>query len=110
MATNTTTTPASDGSAAEPAAPKRSYRASRPTNWLRSFREQRGWSQNDLAVKLNENGGTVYDGSVISHWESGSRIPSGDNKHALCVLMGLTWQQLGEIIEREAKQEVATST
>ncbi len=110
MATHTTTAPVTDGSAAESAAPKRGHRASKPTNWLRSFREQRGWSQNDLAVRLNENGGTVYDGSVISHWESGSRIPSGDNKHALCVLMGLTWQQLGEIIEREAKQDLTSVT
>ena len=101
MATHTTTTPVTDGSAAEATvAPKRSHRSSSPTNWLRSFREAHGWSQNDLAVRINENGGTVYDGSVISHWESGSRVPSGDNKHALCVIMGLTWQQLGELIER----------
>lgn len=109
MATSTTTPPVTESVEGE-AAPKRSYRSSKPTNWLRSFRESKGWSQNDLAVQLNENGGTVYDGSVISHWESGSRIPSGDNKHALCMIMGLTWQQLGEIIEREAKQEVAPST
>lgn len=102
MATTTTNTPVTDASAAESvAAPKRSHRSSSPTNWLRSFRESHGWSQNDLAVRINENGGTVYDGSVISHWESGSRVPSGDNKHALCVIMGLTWQQLGELIERK---------
>lgn len=53
--------------------------------WLRRSRVSRGMTQDMLANTINQNGGTVINGSVISHWESGARRPNGANLLAMCL-------------------------
>lgn len=57
--------------------------------WLRGVRSQRGMTQDQLADAINAHGGTVTNGSVICHWESGARRPNGGNLLAMCLALDI---------------------
>lgn len=57
--------------------------------WLRNLRTQRNLTQDQLADAINRSGGTVTNGSVICHWESGARRPNGGNLLAMCLALDI---------------------
>lgn len=57
--------------------------------WLRTIRVERGLTQDQLAWRINANGGTVTNGSVICHWETGARRPNGANLLAMCLALDI---------------------
>jgi hypothetical protein len=46
-------------------------------------------TQDQLAWRINANGGTVTNGSVICHWETGARRPNGANLLAMCLALDI---------------------
>lgn len=56
--------------------------------WLAAYRIQLDLTQDDLATRINAAGGKVTNGSVICHWEAGSRRPNGMNLLAMCEALG----------------------
>ena len=56
---------------------------------LKRAREQRNWSQEALAEKLDTTGQTV------SRWERGAAAPTPYYRQQLCALLGMTPQELG---------------
>ncbi len=61
---------------------------------LRYERERRGWSQADLAGKVNSDFKTVH------RWESGKSVPRPYYRQILCDLFGKSAEELG-LIEKE---------
>ncbi len=51
---------------------------------LRQLREDRGWSQLDLALRLG------VSQNAVSKWESGRVVPSEANRYRLMVLFAST--------------------
>ncbi len=68
---------------------------------LRAAREKRGWSQNELAKRLDVNELTV------GRWERGERSPQLLYRARLCELFGMTAEELGlsETAERLTEVE-----
>ncbi len=64
-----------------------------PNLRLRHERELRGWSQKDVADRLNTNTFTV------SRWERGEAVPSPHFRQQLCELFGKNAEELGLIRE-----------
>jgi transcriptional regulator with XRE-family HTH domain len=60
---------------------------------LKRERQQRGWSQGDLARKIG------VDDNVISRWERGRITPSPYYRQKLCELFGKSVQELGFLAE-----------
>src|SRR3989440_12674905 len=56
---------------------------------LRYEREKRGWSQADLAEKVN------CDTKTIGRWESGDSIPRPYYRQLLCEILGKNAEELG---------------
>ncbi len=57
--------------------------ARQPKKTIRQLREERGWSQLNLALRLG-----VVEGSV-SRWERGVRVPSEVDRRRLADLFGV---------------------
>lgn len=68
----------------------------RPNNLLRQQRVQRGWSQARVAERLQELGGST-DSKLVGKWERGVIRPSPFYQERLCLIYGVTAEQLGLI-------------
>ncbi len=60
----------------------------RPTKTIRQLREERGWSQLDVAQRLG-----VHE-SMVSRWDRGERVPRARTQQRLAVLFGLSVDQI----------------
>jgi transcriptional regulator with XRE-family HTH domain len=80
--------------------------------WLFRNRTAQGMTQDELARRINSNGGTVINGSVISHWESGNRSPNAENVLALCVVFDVEIAKMMSIckVRKALKAESAEAT
>jgi len=56
---------------------------------IRQLREQKGWSQKELAAKLN-----LPRQSTVSSWETGRNGPNPTQREALCKLFNITLNEL----------------
>ncbi len=63
---------------------------------IRQLREERDWSQLDVAVRLRVSVASV------SNWERGIRTPRWDHLHALAHLFGIN---VADIAEEPAPQD-----
>src|SRR5437660_5942287 len=61
-----------------------------PNLWLRDAREERGWTQKDVADRI----GAPHPLN-ISRWESGTAFPRSHYIEQLCLLFGKTPRELG---------------
>lgn len=71
--------------------------------WISARRVAMGATQDELAARINANGGNIVNGSVISHWEKGNRRPSGQNLVAMCLALGVGLDRVMQILQ--AKQD-----
>ncbi|MBV9709747.1 MAG: helix-turn-helix transcriptional regulator, partial [Ktedonobacteraceae bacterium] len=62
---------------------------------LKYEREQRGWSQQELAKKLDVDPKTVY------RWESTSHLPQPLLRRRLCELFGKSAEEFGLLNEQQ---------
>ena len=67
-----------------------------PNLFLKRERERQGWSQADLAEKIENDKGTGYiDVKTVGRWERGEAVPSLKLRYQLRVLFGKDDQELG---------------
>jgi transcriptional regulator with XRE-family HTH domain len=71
-----------------------------PKYVLRSMREKRGWTQEELAEKIGTTGVTV------SRWESGVTSPSAFFRKKLSTVYGMSVEELGSLLKEDTNQEV----
>ena len=64
------------------------YESWKATNPFRVFRQNRGWSGKEAAVRLDVSVNT------IANWEGGSSPPNEENTLAMAELMGLSREAL----------------
>ncbi len=77
--------------------------------WLALRRAEMALTQDELAARINTFGGDIVNGSVISHWESGSRRPNGVNLMAVCQALDVGIAQVQKLMSyKEPSTEVAT--
>lgn len=67
--------------------------------WIGAQRVAIGATQDELAARINANGGNIVNGSVISHWEKGNRRPSGQNLVAMCLALGVGLDRVMQILQ-----------
>lgn len=67
--------------------------AKTPNHALRRAREQRGWSQEQVAAQIGASAFTVH------RWEQGITAPSPYYRQKLCALFGLSLEELGVLSE-----------
>jgi len=67
--------------------------------WISAQRVAIGATQDELAARINANGGNIVNGSVISHWEKGNRRPSGQNLVAMCLALGVGLDRVMQILQ-----------
>lgn len=67
-----------------------SYRGFRGDH-LRTLREERGWTQEGLAVRVG-----VYP-TMIGKWERGDMVPAADRLSRLCALLGARPQEFTSV-------------
>jgi Predicted NTPase (NACHT family) len=79
---------------------------STPNYLLRKARIERGWTQEDVAHKLN------IDAQTISTWERGSRLPSLRSRTQLCELFEKSLEELGlqQQDDKHESQPIAPSS
>lgn len=75
--------------------------AGRFPTWLRDIRKVKALSQDQLAAAINANGGNVFNGSVICHWETGRRRPNGLNLLALCCALEINMTDAQRVMASE---------
>lgn len=75
-----------------------------PNTRLRRERQLRGWSQ----ARVGEQIGS--DAINVSRWERGFSSPSPYFREKLCLLFGMTAEQLGLLPDREPAEAVAVQT
>ena len=63
-------------------------RQGQPKKTIRQLREERGWAQLDVAIRL---GVTV---STVSLWERGLRVPTLANLNRLARLFGVSLREI----------------
>lgn len=82
--------------------------ARRPNTRLKREREQRGWSQNELAERV---GSTQVN---VSRWENGDTVPGPYFRQKLAELFGRSIEQLGLIAfnaeEQQEEADIPTET
>ena len=71
--------------------------------WIGAQRVAIGATQDELAARINANGGNIVNGSVISHWEKGNRRPSGQNLVAMCLALGVGLDRVMQILQVPAQ-------
>jgi len=71
------------------------------STWVRTMRSSRGMTQDQLAASIQANGGSVTNGSVICHWESGTRRPNGMNLIALCMSLDVGMAEAQEVLSEK---------
>ncbi len=76
--------------------------------WIAAQRVTAGATQDELAARINANGGNIVNGSVISHWEKGNRRPSGQNLVALCLALGVGLDRVMQILQVPTRAPGAT--
>jgi transcriptional regulator with XRE-family HTH domain len=70
----------------------------KPNYLLKRAREQRGWSQNQLALEIHAKyPGVAVTGKEVGRWERGTRIPGSYYRGKLCVVLGKSASELGFI-------------
>src|SRR6266581_4936181 len=69
---------------------------------LRYERERRGWSQADLAERVNSDFKTVH------RWETGKSVPRPYHRQLLCDLFGKNAEELG-LIEKHRTAKSTTA-
>ena len=74
---------------------------SRPRKTIRQLREERDWSQVELAARL---GVARY---TVQQWEIGARLPSARNWWRLADLFGISVQELVTGHVEQVRQEMA---
>lgn len=74
--------------------------------WLRGVRSQRGMTQDQLADAINAHGGTVTNGSVVCHWESGARRPNGGNLLAMCLALDISIAEAQRALSVPSSQDL----
>lgn len=92
--------PAESAPEAKPTTPNETF-----AQWIGARRVAMGATQDELAARINANGGNIVNGSVISHWEKGNRRPSGQNLVAMCLALGVGLDRVMQILQ--AKQNPA---
>ena len=75
--------------------------SSRPRKTIRQLREERDWSQVELAARL---GVARY---TVQQWEIGTRLPSARNWWRLADLFGISVQELVTGHVEQVRQEMA---
>ena len=71
---------------------------------LRYERERRGWSQADLASKVNS------DPKTVARWERGAGLPRPYHRQALCAIFGKNAEEFGLISGPRASPETAPTS
>ena len=66
-------------------------------NKIRQLREERDWTQNDLAKKIDKSQKT------ISSWEKGRTNPKVKELHQLCDVFGCTYETLTGIKQHDTQ-------
>lgn len=80
----------------------------KPNYLLRREREQRGWSQNQLAREIHARyPGVAVTGKEVGRWERGTRIPGSYYREKLCVVLEKSASELGFIPPDEPGKENA---
>ena len=74
--------------------------SSRPRKTIRQLREERDWSQVELAARLGVSRYTVQQ------WEVGARLPSARNWWRLADLFGISVQELVTGHVEQVRQEM----
>jgi predicted ATPase/DNA-binding transcriptional regulator YiaG len=67
-----------------------------PNHWLRQAREERGWTLEEVARRIN-----LPDAQMVGRWERGIHRPQPHHRRMLCELFGKSPQELGLISERK---------
>ena len=75
--------------------------SSRPRKTIRQLREERDWSQVELAARL---GVARY---TVQQWEVGARLPSARNWWRLADLFGISVQELVTSHDAQVRHEMA---
>ena len=74
-----------------------------PNERLRRARHERGWTQAELAEKLD----TSFE--MVSRWERGIKVPSAFYRRKLCDAFGKTAEELGFLVEPGAPPTIGPS-
>ena len=82
--------------------------AGRFPTWLRNYRQTLSLTQDQLAAAINAKGGNVINGSVICHWETGSRRPNGMNLIALCIAMEVSIVDAQQVLMAEHEEPLTS--
>ena len=77
--------------------------------WIGARRTAIGATQDELAARINANGGNIVNGSVISHWETGSRRPSGQNLIAMCLALDVGLDRVMQILQAKPESSAPGS-
>ncbi len=65
---------------------------------IRQWRDERGWSQHELAVKLGVTAATVYN------WERGKNEPNVSTFRRLARILGVSMDEIALVGEEQAEQ------
>jgi len=71
---------------------------------LKYEREKRGWSQADLAEKVQSDFKTVY------RWEAGKSVPHPFHRQKICELFGISAEELGLIAFGKGRESAVPAT
>ena len=68
---------------------------------IRQWREERGWSQHELAVKLGVTATTIYN------WERGKNEPTASTFRRLAEVLGVSMGAIAQVEEEQGKEKAA---
>src|SRR5713101_7904713 len=71
---------------------------------LKYEREKRGWSQADLAEKVQSDFKTIY------RWETGKSVPHPLHRQKICELFGMSAEELGLIEHVKSRESAVPAT
>src|SRR6266849_1436097 len=74
-----------------------------PNERLRRARYERGWTQAELAEKVD----TTFES--VSRWERGIKVPGANYRKKLCDVFGKTAEELGFLVDPGAPPTISSS-
>jgi transcriptional regulator with XRE-family HTH domain/tetratricopeptide (TPR) repeat protein len=78
----------------------------KPNYLLRRAREERGWSQKQLALEIHARyPGVAVTGKEVGRWERGTRVPGSYYREKLCAVLEKSASELGFIPPDEPGKE-----
>jgi len=79
------------------------FKETAPNERLRRARYERGWTQAELAEKVD----TTFES--VSRWERGIKVPGANYRKKLCDVFGKTAEELGFLVDPGAPPTISSS-